>query len=188
MSGRSGSVSMFGGQIYIPENSFISQRPNDHSSSGASTTANSFHERDFRLPELEFNNGQDMTQINLTRQKLKRVNTLKSEIMKEQQLLAALDDLEEDLPNIHNLKVTKKKADNTIVVNESKFAQRSRKVKHQAQMELNVLKHVIRRKPGELKDELHKHTKHLMKSVSSKDMINDWDTESGGESSVCALF
>ncbi len=70
----------------------------------------------------------------------------------------ALDDLHgvEELPEIYKSKADQKKS-----YTESKYAKRNRLITHQAQMELNVLKHVIQRQPGEHKDELKKHTKHL---------------------------
>lgn len=134
-----------------------------------SVTSN-FSENDFRLPELEFNSGVDLDALNAKKVKLRRMNTLKSQIFEESQLLNALDFIEEN-PDSHLTEIQKS-------VSESKFKRRVRKVNHQSKMELRVLKHVIARQAGEMKDELKTHQKHLAREKreqARRDRIDEDD-------------
>jgi hypothetical protein len=95
-------------QQHVPE---LAMAKIDESGSVAQSSGrNSFRDRDFQLPELEVNNGTDLGAIVAQKHKLKRVNTLKGEILKETMLLNALDDLEhikatsEELPILPGIK------------------------------------------------------------------------------------
>lgn len=124
------------------------------------STHSNFTENDFRLPDLEFNSGVDLEAENAKKVKLRRMNTLKSQILEESQLLNALDFIEEN-PDSHLTEVQKS-------ISESKFKRRVRKVNHQSKMELNVLKHVICRQSGEMKDELKTHMQHIAREKAEQ--------------------
>ncbi len=77
--GRSNSAMMSGAQ-YVPEgNNFIIKESEQDNKSVHSVA--SFHEKDFHLPELEFNNGTDLGAMVQEQFKKKRVNTLKRSIL-----------------------------------------------------------------------------------------------------------
>lgn len=115
----------------------------DYSIGGSSQ--NSFREKDFQLPDLEITNSVDYETLQQEKRTKTRRNSVVFELHKEKQLLVELDEIA--------------KAPDVEFCERRGVIDRAIKLKvargdKEAKAEMAVLNHVLKRKPGEWKDEV----------------------------------
>jgi calcium-binding protein CML len=112
-----------------------------------SSTRNTFADKDFKLPDLEVQIGMDLNDVLLHDKHKKQLKKMAHEIKRERVCLSRLDKLaqtsNEDLgmTNITGMKL-------------SASATRKLRVKLECEAELNTIRQIVTRKPGELVDKL----------------------------------
>lgn len=108
-------------------------------------SVSSFGEKDFHLPDLEMTFAADFEKANEQKRTLQRMNTIKIEIEEEKKLFKDLD----VIAGLPDEQFSRRRG-----IIDRKERLKAVRGKHEGEAELRLLKHVISRKPGDLKEKM----------------------------------
>eukprot|EP01039_Chlorochromonas_danica_P009400 gene9400-10383_t len=109
------------------------------------STVNSFNEKDFQLPDLEVFAATDFESVQQEKRSKFRRKSIQYELIQEQKVLSQLDEI---------VKMPEERFSRRPGVLGRPLELKVAKGDHEARAELDLLNHVLKRKPGDLRDEM----------------------------------
>jgi hypothetical protein len=145
-SRKNSSFHNFYKNVFVPESMNINGSIHEDKSVSESTH-NTFCEMDFKLPDLEVQIGMDLNDILLHQNHKKQFQKIKKEIVREANCLSRLDNLAHTTDSF----LSTQRSNGAKL---SASATRKLRVKLECEAELETIRQIVARKPGELVDKL----------------------------------
>eukprot|EP01031_Cornospumella_fuschlensis_P043543 gene43543-53236_t len=139
-------------------------------STNTNTTARSFNEQDFQLPDLEVRNAADFDVEKTLKRQMVRRKSIQFEMKQEKQLFAELDEI---------MKASDAEFSDRPGVVDRPTKLRIRRGEKEAEAELDLLHYTMKRRPGEWKDQIK-----VLEEIINGEYDGDDADEVAGISSV----